>query len=390
MRETPKGGRSARRFAAVAAVAAALGASAATQDTAVAACPTPNTPNPYPNCTYPTPQSFGMFDGLATSAVAFNSQDSLATKSYFGMPHQHTIWDYFLHNDKGKFYLGSNSILGPGGSLTSFPWFGVGAFQGPGPGDPPGLTPDPRTHAWVAGAPATQTLTPGGKVQVDATTSVGGQQITYDRNSFKYTSANNEINLTGTPTGGGTQFNHPWREPDGTTNAFFYIELAYKVEGTYQGEHVKGHVTTELFWSDVAYRASWWVRNRIGQWSFFNVDYKDGSSAMGQVMCGEYGFRGAIIADEKNKAVVRDDRMNVYVKPYGYLYEFANGQKWKFLNDPKNSLGTGVLTGRTVPVGGKKVKSADSVVINPGIAAGASPCAPQKLNGDPGHGHGHH
>src|SRR5262245_56565218 len=232
MRKTRKRGRAPRRMLAALAAATALGALTASQGTAAAACPTPNTPNPYPNCTYPNPHSAGMFDGWATTPFAMSSQDTLATNTYFGMPHQHTIWDYFLHNDQGKFYLGSNSILGPGGSLTSFPWFGIGAFQGPGPGDPPGLTPDPRTHAWIAGAPATQTLTPGGKVQVDATSTAanGAQQITYDRNTFKYTSANGEINLTGTPTGGGTQFNHPWREPSGQTNDFFYNELAYKVE----------------------------------------------------------------------------------------------------------------------------------------------------------------
>ena len=382
MRETRTRRRFARRFLlglAAAATFVAIGSPGAS----AAGCPTPNTPEPYPNCTYPSPHQLGMYDRMATSSWDFASPDVLATRTYLGMPHQHTIYDYFLRNDQGKFYLGSNAILGPGGSLTAFPWFGVGAFQGPGPGGPPGLTPDPRTHAWTTGSPVTQTLTPDGKVQVDATTSAspGGQQITYDRNSFKYAAANNEINLNGSQTGGGTNFNLPWREPNGNTNDFFYNVNSYKVEGTYQGEHVTGHVFVETMWSDVAYRASWWVRNRIGNWAFFDIDYKNGTSETGQFLCGEYGARGAIVTDQTGKSTVSTDRINASLKPNGTKYRLGNGEKWKMVSDPNLALGTIQIGAIRRSNEKRKIKSADAVQIRPG----GGQCTPESL----GHGNGH-
>lgn len=373
--------------AAAATVAAAVSVPTAGAQTG---CPSPNPqPNPYPDCTYPTPHRLGMFDNLQLGSFQYNAEDELVTKRYSGMPFQHVIWDFELNDDEGKFYLASPAIRADPdpSNLVAFPWLGVGFEEGPSGG----LVPDPDYKSW--GGAATQTMTPDGKMQYSATSANGVEVITNDPDTFEYTTENGAVNLTGKRSGGGTTWNLPWREPDGSTNTFLYNIEGYKVKGTWYGEQVTGHVVNENMWATVPYRASWWVRNRIGSWSFFSTEYKDGTSESGQFLCGEYGFRGAIVTNRKGKSTVNTTEINAYDKPYGYLYELGNGERFKFVDDPGPSSGTPFHFGQAYRAGDKnKVKSSDGV----GFTFGRQ-CTPQRFpNGgssghdqDNGHHHGH-
>src|SRR5262245_20329532 len=258
---------------AAALLVAALGASSATAKPPVpSGCVGTVSATQYPNCTYPSPHAMGMFDRMASAGFQFNPADQDINKTYFGMPQRHVIWDLLMTNDQGKYYLVSPSVLNNAGTLTALTWTGGGLQESPSGG----LVPDPRHALW--GGPATFSLA-GGKITYSTTSNGangGPETITYDQNSWKYDAPNSDIHLTGVQSGGGTSWNLPWREPSGATNDFFYNIHGYKIQGTYHGEHVTGHAVLENMWATTPYFTSWWVRNRIGHWSFFNIDYKNG------------------------------------------------------------------------------------------------------------------
>ena len=352
-------------------------AAGAPQASAQAGCPTPNTPAPYPNCTYPEPHSLGQWNRMQSSSFKVNPADMVPTTNYWGLPHQHVIYDLLLTNDEGKYYLASNSVLtNPDGSLTSFPWLGAAGLQ---EATPPatGLVPDPRGKAWNPAGPVSQSLGPDGLTYQVTNTgpAPNGETVSYDEDSFKYQSANGDINLSGPMSGNGTSWDLPWREPSGSTGEFFYNIHGYDLEGTYLGEHVTGHVVVETMWATSAYRASWWVQNRIGHWAFAMIDYKKGGSEAAQFLCGEYGFRAAIVTDENGRSTVNTDNINAYAKPYGTLYDLGNGEKWKFVDDPALNLSI-LRFGRVQRVNEKrKIEGADAV----NLTAGGRLCTPEPL-----------
>jgi hypothetical protein len=394
MRERPRlrGGHRRRRMLtglagcmAIAAMGAAQAGAASPPTTGCVGTPPPTQ---YPDCTYPQPHSMGMFDRMASGSFKFAPADQDINKTYFGLPFQHQIWDFFLRNDAGKYYQVSPAVLRqPTGALTPITWTGGGFQESPSGG----LVPDPRHALWSGGSGTTFSLA-GGDITYK-TTSVGPnggpETITYDEDSFEYTAPNSNIHIEGKLSGNGNSWDLPWREPDGKTNEFFYNMHGYAVEGTYHGEHVKGHVALEEMWASVPYFTSWWVRNRVGHWSFFNIEYKDGSSESGQFLCGEYGFRAAIVTDRSGKSTVNTDNINTYVKPYGWLYELGTGEQWKFIADQDLD---GLFTLRFGAVQRahekRKITGADSVGFDFG-----RPCTPEPLNAaikSPGGGNGHH
>jgi hypothetical protein len=348
---------------------AALGASQAVAQTG---CPNPNPqPDPYPDCTYPTPNTLQMFDQLELGSFAFSASDELVSNSYSGMPFQHVIWDFELYNDQGKFYLVSNAMRSDPtpSTLVAFPWLGQAFQEGP----TGGLINDPRYKPW--GGLGTQ-IQVGDKLVYSTTTANGLEQITDGPDTFEYTTANGDIYLKGTRSGNGTTWELPWKEPSGATNTFLYNIEGYHVEGTWHGEHVTGHVVNENMWATVPYFTAWWVQNRIGSWSFFSTEYKDGTSESGQFLCGEYGFRGAIVTNRAGKSTVKTTAINTYDEPYGYRIELGNGEEFKFVDNAGASSGTPFHFGQVYRTQDKnKVKSGDAV----GFTFGRE-CTPKNLH----------
>ena len=364
--------RAVRRLVAGLAAAGAVAVVAAAPAAAAGGCPSPNAqPNPYPNCTYPTPRTLGMFNQLDLASFGFSAPDELVTKSYSGMPFQHVIWDFELRNSAGKFYLVSNAIRAnpDPANLVAFPWLGQAFQEGP----TGGLVNDPRYQPW--GGSATQQQV-GDSLVYSTTTANGLEQITDSPNRFTYTTANGDITLTGTRSGNGTTWELPWKEPDGTTNTFLYNIEGYHVEGTWHGEHVTGHVVNENMWATVPYFSAWWVQNRIGSWSFFSTDYKNGTSESGQFLCGEYGFRGAIVTNRAGNSTVNTTQLNTFDTPHGYKYVLGNGQQFEFVDDQGASAGTPFHFGQVYRVGQQStVKSSDAV----GFTFGRE-CTPENLH----------
>jgi hypothetical protein len=354
-----------RRATAGVIAAAAL---AAAVTTAIAQGPTG-----YPGGHYPTPHSEGQFDRLQVDSFKVTPSDQLATNKFFGLRHTDTFLDVLVTGTSGKFYLISNVVRDASdGSLTGAPWLGADVSS------PTGLVPDPRYKPWTGSA--TQTLTSGNRLKYSVMSSAGPEHFSYGEQAFEYESANGDIHLTGSLAGQGTQWLLPWRDPTGATDEMFYNQQGYHVSGTYFGEHVSGHVVVETMWGNEDYAATWWVQNRIGHWAFLVNNYRDGSSEFGQILCGEYGARGAVIVNNKGQDLVDTTSLNATLKPDGHvLYDFGNDNRWEFTPVPTHGFPpigrTKLAVGTVTRIGAHhKLDSGDAVYL---IADRM--CQPQKL-----------
>jgi hypothetical protein len=81
------------------------------------------------------------------------------------------------------------------------------------------------------------------------------------------------------------------------------------------------------------------VKNRIGHWAFLVNNYADGTSEYGQILCGEYGARGAIIVNEQGEAVVNTTNVNASEEKVGVVrYELGPGEEWEFAAEPTRAF----------------------------------------------------
>ncbi len=286
----------------------------------------------YPGGEYPRPRRMGQFDKLQMGGFQVVAQDQLATRTYFGLRHTDTFFDALVTSASGQFYLISNAVqTAANGSMKAVPW--LGAFQA----TPDGMVPDARYVAWTGAA--VQTLTADNRVRYSLPDMANPEEFSFGDTSLEWKSTNGDIHLSGTLAGNGTQWHLPWREPDGQTDEMFYNQQGYHVEGTYYGESVTGHIVLETMWGNENYGDTWWVANRVGHWAFFVNNYDDGSSEYGQIMCGEYGARGAVIVNEKGDQVLHTTNVNATEDGDGrVLYEFGNGEKWEFNGDLTRSF----------------------------------------------------
>jgi hypothetical protein len=282
----------------------------------------------YPGGTYPPSRRMGQFDKLQTGSFQVAAEDQLVSKRYFGLRHTDTFFDALVTSSAGQFYLISNAVQsGADGSLAAAPW--LGAFQA----TPDGMVPDPRYVAWTGRA--VQTLSAEGRVTYSLPDVANPEEFSFSDTDLEWKSANGDVQLSGALAGNGTQWRLPWREPDGTTGEIFYNQQGYRVEGTYYGEPVAGHIVLETMWGNENYGDTWWVRNRVGHWAFLVNNYADGSSEYGQFLCGEYGARGAVLVNEKGEEVLNTTNINAVENDDGrVVYDFGNGDQWEFISDP--------------------------------------------------------
>jgi hypothetical protein len=275
---------------------------------------------------YPIGRRMGHFDRLQLGGFVVVPEDQLVTQSYFGLRHTDTFFDALVVSSTGQFYLISNAVQSKtDGSLVAVPW--LGAFQA----TPSGMAPDPRYVPWSGSA--TQTLSVEGRL-VYALLDVA-EQFSFGPTALDWVNASGDIHLTGNLAGNGTQWRLPWREPDGTTGEILYNQQGYRVEGIYHGETVAGHVVLETMWGNENYGDTWWVRNRVGHWAFLVNNYADGTSEYGQILCGEYGARGAVVVNQDGEAVVNTTNVNASEDgDERVVYDLGNGEQWEFLSDP--------------------------------------------------------
>lgn len=339
----------------------------------------PIPPDAFEKCAYPEPLRMGMFRYLNMSSYKWNAQDDLTSNRYFGLPLQHYIWDLFIRNEKGEWRLWFNAIRPdcpgfpePGWpmncdtaskGLVAFPW-GPGAYRYGAQG---AVDTDPRYKPW--GGPASQTFLTDGRIKYQITSAGGPEEITVGPTRFEYVALgqpgpHDDSHIIGRRVASGQQWDFPWREPSGITNRMFYNLDGFSVEGTYLGERITGHAIQEKMWGTTPYMG-WWVRNRVGTWANFFVDYENGDSEMGWIECGELGFRGALVTDQSGKEVANTPIINVYKRP-GNKIEFVlgNGQRWVHTEDPSmRNSSAGIHFGTAERVGERRriVKSTSVV-----------------------------
>jgi hypothetical protein len=246
----------------------------------------------------------GQFDRLTIGSFEVVPEDQLVTQRYFGLRHTDTFFDALLTSADGQFYLISNAVRSAAdGSLAAIPW--LGALRA----TPDGMVPDPRYVPWTGSA--VQTLSSDGRVLYSLPDIARPEALGFDAASLEWTGTSGDIHLVGDRAGSGTQWLLSWRQPDGPTGQMFYNQQGYRVAGTYYGEPVSGHVVLETMWGNESYGDTWWLPNRIGHWAFFVNTYADGTSEYGQILCGEYGARGAVIVDATGTELVCTTNVNV-------------------------------------------------------------------------------
>ncbi|MBV9995775.1 MAG: hypothetical protein JO127_11255 [Caulobacteraceae bacterium] len=286
----------------------------------------------YPEGRYPDVRRMGQFNWLQISSFTVVPEDLLVSRRYCGFRHVDTWLDAFLVGESGTYYNFAYDVRSqPDNSIS------VGVDFGPQKSSPSGLVSDTRSQRWRG--KITQTLTPDGRIVYAAPESPTPEEISFDSSSVTWTRANGDLKLQGSLAGRGSQWHNVWRKPDGNMGGMYMCHQWFLAEGRYFGEVVKGYVLLETFWSDEHYQDTWWVRNRVGLWGAFAINYEDGSSEIGQIHCGEFGARGAVIVDNEGREVVSTTNVNAFDdSELNAHVEFGDGQRLDFEGDRVRSM----------------------------------------------------
>jgi len=254
--------------------------------------------------------------------------DQLVTTSYWGLHHTETRLDFFLRSASGhSYYLASDALVNAGknGQLRARPWLPKAMKS-----SAIGVVPDPRTRPWTG--KATQQMTPQGQVQYTASDGRTRHIVTFDDKSVVWQTRNRTISLRGVIVGPGIDWLLPTRAPDGSTDELYYAAQEYSVTGRYYGRKVSGYLQIENFYGTVGYRKTWWYKNRLGNWVYWANQYSDGSEEYGQFLCGQYGARGAAIANNKGQEVLETGDVSASLGRSGNItYTLGNGERWKYI-----------------------------------------------------------
>jgi hypothetical protein len=323
-------------------------------------------PNPLP---YTLPLRMGQWDHALMSPFVPLAADQDVQKKYLGLRHTETWFDLFLRNSKGQYYLLSNVAQSPPeGGLTAGPWLPV-----PMRSDNGSLVPDTRITPW--GGKATQIIKDGLSVYT-APAKGSTDEVSFNDKTFAWTSRNSDVSLTGELAAPGVQLLLPWRAPNGDTDVMLYTAQTYKVTGKYGGEPVSGYSIIEHMWGTKNYKDTWWVKNRLVRWGFWATTYDDGTTEIGDFMCGEHGARAALIANSKGATVLNTAALNAEAQGDGrVIYTFSTGPQWEFVPEFKGA--GGLISVGIVRRIDEKRKIVSSHALN--INIGDKMCAPMRL-----------
>jgi hypothetical protein len=256
------------------------------------------------------------------------AQDELGTSSYWGLRASNTWASPLLYDKDGNFYLPFHTLtkVNPGD-----PWVGAG-FGQKGLAGTQTVEPDPCFRPWTGDA--TEEVTADGNVsRTIHDTSGAVQTYSFGPKTLRWVSSDRSyLNLHGTLLAPGSAFLLPWRAPDGSTNQLFETIQYYKVDGTYCGRSVKGFVHIENSFSANGYVNTWWVQNRIGHWIAFGNVYANGDQEFGQILCGEYGARGAVVTNNRGQEVLDTIDLNAVQLANGDIeYTTGDGRQLRFV-----------------------------------------------------------
>ncbi|HKT72146.1 MAG TPA: hypothetical protein VJQ47_04600 [Steroidobacteraceae bacterium] len=271
----------------------------------------------------------GEWDHMQIGLFKPLPEDQLVTRQYLGLRYTDTWFDLMLRDSAGKFFFISNAVQKLDGKpgLSARPWIPLLRAS------PKGLVPEERTRLW--GGPATQELTPDNKILYTVHSGDAREQIRFNDQDLEWQSSDGNVHLSGAITSPAMQFLLPWREPGGNTNLMYYTAQFYKVDGTFDGRPVNGYTMVEHTWGDRSYADTWWVHNRVGYVALWNTTYSDGVTDMGYLYCGEFGARGAVIANSKGERLLETIEVNAErAGSHRVVFTFVKGPRWEFIVDP--------------------------------------------------------
>jgi hypothetical protein len=273
----------------------------------------------------------GEWDHLQLGFFTPRPEDQAVTKTYLGLRHTETWFDLFLRDASGKFFFVSNVVHhGPDGRLTAGPW--VPLLRA----GPKGLAPDARQPLWSGDA--AQALTADGRNRYTVHDGQTDQQISFDEKTLDWRSGDAATALKGSMTAPAIQFLLPWREPGGATNMMQYTAQYYEVSGTYDGQPVTGYALIEHTWAKDNYLDTFWVQNRQEYAAFWYTTYDDGTTDSGYLFCGNYGARGAIMANSKTGQILNTFDLSVDRSKAGRaVFTFPGAPPWEFIVDPSSA-----------------------------------------------------
>jgi hypothetical protein len=288
----------------------------------------------------------GQWDHMLMGTFTPLPEDQIVTNKYLGLRHAETWFDLFLRNDSNRYFLASNAVqnLTDGGELTARTW--VPTLESTPEG---GVVPDPRYQPWT-GKPV-QEITPDKKNKYTVATKASTEEVIFNERTLEWTSKNGDVRLKGELATPAAQFILPWREPNGDTDLMYYTAQFYKVDGKFYGETVSGYTMIEHMWGTRNYADTWWVKNRVGIWMNWTTTFDDGTTEMGEILCGKYGARAALIVNSQGKKVLNTTEFNDQISADGkrVVFTFTNGPQWEF--NSEISLGRIGFVGVTKRIG---------------------------------------
>ena len=316
----------------------------------------------------PVARTMGQFKKLLMGGYRIDPLDQGVERWYFGHPRRNSFFNAMLVGPSSRFYFVSSVITHElDGSLVASSW--LGGMQS----SPAGLIPDPRY------------VPMSGRVQYDATSdgsieySTSAERFGYDATTFFWSSPDQAIDLAGTLCGNGGQWLLPSRDNDGLSHLMFYHQQAYRVEGHYLGEAVSGHVLLEMMWGNNDYGRSWWMRNRVGHFGLFAINYADGSSEFGQILCGSQGDLGAVAVNDDGIETLNTGRVVALPDGDGNMIYRLGDEDWRFVTDRSHTLAlpafdTSLQIGLTSRIAEtRSISSGHAIMIAPGGARGELP-----------------
>lgn len=310
----------------------------------------------------------GQFNKLLIGGYRVDPADQHSAKRYFGHSHRNSFLDAMLVSEEGRFYFVSLVISRDNiGTLTASSWLGGMRAA------PAGLAPDPRYR------PMQGTVRHGRRDDGAIEYATEGESFGYDQTNFYWNSPGQSIAIAGALCGNGGQWLLPSRSEDGESHLMFYHQQAYRIAGQYLGEKVTGHIVVELMWGNADYGSSWWMRNRVGRFGLFAINYVDGSSEFGQILCGSEGDCGAVAVNEKGIEVLNTDRIETRPGGQNRTIYRLDDEDWQFTVCPSRILrlpafDTTLELGVTSRVHeGRSIHAAHAIMIAPGGRRGELP-----------------
>jgi hypothetical protein len=303
-----------------------------------------------PSAAGAAPPGVGQIDPLPSDAMKLGifqpaGQQLLSSNTYYGLRHTDRWFDMLVTDTSGTYYLTTNAIGRPSADapLQVLPPLHPGLPAGFA-SSPAGMIPNLCNRPWVGDV--SEELTQDDHITSTVADVGGTEQLTFGPQHFSWSSPG-YVDLHGTLASPGINWYLPSTYSNGSPDPIYYLAQYYAVDGTYCGHDVHGYVYVENMWGAEDYSDTTWVKNRAGHWIFWTNEYDDGTREYGQFLCGEFGARGAAVADSTGRQVLNTSQINAVQQTDAagnttrIDYRFGDGEHWEYTGDPSRNIPIG-------------------------------------------------